>query len=73
MPIGAQGIDLTTGAVFRTIINDSTGTPQIWRSDVPLNASASAAPMTDPVAYSPPANGQTASPLIYIYTTTFTP
>ena len=73
MPIGALGIDLDTGAVFRTIINNTGSSPQIWRSDVPLNASATAAPMTDPVAYAPPANGQTASPLIYIYTTTFTP
>ena len=73
MPIGALGIDLDTGAVFRTIINNTGSSPQIWRSDVPLNASANVAPMTDPVAYSPPANGQTASPLIYIYTTTFTP
>ena len=73
MPIGALGIDLDTGAVFRTIINNTGSSPQIWRNDVPLNASATAAPMTDPVAYAPPANGQTASPLIYIYTTTFTP
>ncbi len=69
MPIGALGIDLDTGAVFRTIINDSTGSPQIWRSDIPLNGTLPA----DNVAYAPPADGQTASPLIYIYTTTFTP
>ena len=69
MPIGALGIDLDTGAVFRTIINNTSGTPTIWRSDIPLNGTLPA----DNVAYAPPADGQTASPLIYIYTTTFTP
>ena len=69
MPIGALGIDLTTGAVFRTIINNKSGTPTVWRSDIPLNGTLPA----DPVAYAPPADGQSASPLIYIYTTTFTP
>lgn len=75
-PIGSLGIDLATGAVFRKTVVNVGGTNYVWRSDLPIPTSApsySAGPQSDPVAYAPPADGQSASPLIYIYTTTFTP
>ena len=81
-PVGALGVDETTGAVFRKIITNVGGTNYVWRSDLPVPTSTpsySSGPQADPVAYAPPttnSTGQpvgTASPLIYIYTTTFTP
>ena len=60
-PIGAIGIDDATGAVFRKIVNASGA---IVRSD--------GGPTGDTVLYCPPADGATASPLIYVYTTTVT-
>ncbi|MGC8541929.1 MAG: type IV pilus modification PilV family protein [Phycisphaerae bacterium] len=61
-PIGAIGIDYSTGAVFRKIVNANTGA--IVRSD--------GGSTSDTVLYCPPADGATASPLIYVYTTTVT-
>ncbi|NNM88126.1 MAG: hypothetical protein HKL95_06370 [Phycisphaerae bacterium] len=77
-PIGSLGIDETTGAVFRKTVVNIGGTNYAWRSDLPIPTStpsytSGSGPQSDPVAYVPPADGQTASPLIYIYTTTFTP
>ncbi len=60
-PLGAIGIDGTTGGVFRKMVNAS-GT--IARTDgITAN---------NPVLYVPPADNATASPLIYVYTTTVT-
>ena len=61
-PIGAIGIDDATGAVFRKIVNANTG--DIVRSD--------GGSTSDTVLYCPPADNATASPLIYVYTTTVT-
>ncbi|MGC8561467.1 MAG: type IV pilus modification PilV family protein [Phycisphaerae bacterium] len=60
-PIGAIGIDYSSGGVFRKIVNVSGA---IVRSD--------GGPAGDTVLYCPPADNATASPLIYVYTTTVT-
>jgi hypothetical protein len=72
-PIGSSGVDLTTGSVFRKIVVTPTnGAPaQLWRSDLPAPASTTTPP-AHTLLYAPPATGQTASPLVYVFVFTVT-
>ena len=71
LPVGAQGLDLNTGAVFRAIVDASgnysvTSVPPSTTSPNPNYTAISG----NTVIFAPPAIGQTASPLIYVYVTT---
>ena len=60
MPIGSSGVDLTTGQVFRLVV-DPVG--KFTMSGLPSGTY----PNNDEILYSPPATGQTASPLVYVF------
>ena len=70
MPIGSLGVDFTTGQVFREIVDPTTnevtitGIPQSTASPNPALRTG------DTIIYAPAANGQTSSPLVYVYVTT---
>ncbi len=63
IPVGALGVDTTTGAVFRLIVGP-TGAFTTTGSGTAVISSS------DNILFAPPAIGQTASPLIYVYVTT---
>ena len=65
MPLDSLGVDVSTGSVFRLITDPATN------AVVPTGlAGGSVNGPGDYIIYAPPANGQTASPLIYVYVTT---
>jgi prepilin-type N-terminal cleavage/methylation domain-containing protein len=67
MPIGAIGLDLTTGAVVRKEIIDPPG------NGVPyVGFSEQVSSNNNQILFAPPAIGQQKSPLVYIYATTVT-
>ena len=71
LPIGSQGVDHNTGQVFRAIVDSSgnysvTSVPPSTTSPNPYYTAVGG----DTVLFAPPANNQTASPLIYVYVTT---
>jgi type II secretory pathway pseudopilin PulG len=71
LPVGAQGLDISTGTIFRAIV-DVSGNYSI--TSVPTSTTSPNPNYTaiegNTVIYAPPAIGQTASPLIYVYVTT---
>ncbi len=63
MPIGSLGVDMNTGSVFHLIVDPTTNT--ITMNDLlPGNP-----PPNDYVIYAPPAEGESVSPLIYVFQT----
>ena len=66
MPMDSLGVDVTTGSVFRLVTDPANNAvvPTGLASGSVINTAS------DLVIYAPPAIGQTASPLIYVYVTT---
>ena len=72
MPIDSLGVDVSTGSVFRLITDPATNAvvPTGLAGGSVHYPSGGLALSTDDIIFAPPAVGQTASPLIYVYVTT---